>query len=148
MSKTSLAMFTIIKLYYFPKFQDYFSKVKYKKRAPFKRANNHRNSNDSFGNGSMNNSSRVTGSLSTVLEKYRNLAKDATSSGDYIGAENYLQHAEHYSRMLNERNARTNGTTNGKSSDSKKIEEADNSEETKSKLEKKDLTAEEVKSIN
>lgn len=122
--------------------------MKYKKRAPFKRANNHRNSNDSFGNGSMNNSSRVTGSLSTVLEKYRNLAKDATSSGDYIGAENYLQHAEHYSRMLNERNARTNGTTNGKSSDSKKIEEADNSEETKSKLEKKDLTAEEVKSIN
>jgi len=122
--------------------------VKYKKRAPFKRANNHRNSNDSFGNGSMNNSSRVTGSLSTVLEKYRNLAKDATSSGDYIGAENYLQHAEHYSRMLNERNARTNGTTNGKSSDSKKIEEADNSEETKSKLEKKDLTAEEIKSIN
>ncbi len=122
--------------------------MKYKKRAPFKRANNHRNSNDSFGNGSMNNSSRVTGSLSTVLEKYRNLAKDATSSGDYIGAENYLQHAEHYSRMLNERNARTNGTTNGKSSDSKKIEEADNSEETKSKLEKKDLTAEETKSIN
>ena len=50
--------------------------------------------------------------------------------------------------MLNERNARTNGTTNGKSSDSKKIEEADNSEETKSKLEKKDLTAEEIKSIN
>jgi len=122
--------------------------VKYKKRAPFKRANNHRNSNDSFGNGSMNNSSRVTGSLSTVLEKYRNLAKDATSSGDYIGAENYLQHAEHYSRMLNERNARTNGTTNGKSSVSKKIEEANDSEETKSKLEKKDLTAEEIKSIN
>ena len=122
--------------------------MKYKKRAPFKRANNHRNSNDSFGNGSMNNSSRVTGSLSTVLEKYRNLAKDATSSGDYIGAENYLQHAEHYSRMLNERNARTNGTTNGKSSNSKKIEEADSSEETKSKLEKKDLMAEEIKSIN
>ena len=88
------------KLYYFPILQDYFSKVKYKKRAPFKRANNHRNSNESFGNGSMNNSSRVTGSLSTVLEKYRNLAKDATSSGDYVGAENYLQHAEHYSCLL------------------------------------------------
>jgi len=121
--------------------------VKYKKRAPFKRANNHRNSNESFGNGSMNNSSRVTGSLSTVLEKYRNLAKDATSSGDYIGAENYLQHAEHYSRMLNERNARTNGT-NGKSNASKKIEDAESSEETKSKLEVNDLAAEKVKSIN
>ena len=87
--------------------------MKYKKRAPFKRANNHRNSNESFGNGSMNNSSRVTGSLSTVLEKYRNFAKDATSSGDYVGAENYLQHAEHYSRMINERNSRTNGNSNG-----------------------------------
>jgi hypothetical protein len=121
--------------------------VKYKKRAPFKRANNHRNSNESFGNGSMNNSSRVTGSLSTVLEKYRNLAKDATSSGDYIGAENYLQHAEHYSRMLNERNARTNGT-NGKSNASKKIEDTESSEETKSKLEVNDQAAEKVKSIN
>ena len=122
--------------------------MKYKKRAPFKRANNHRNSNESFGNGSMNNSSRVTGSLSTVLEKYRNLAKDATSSGDYVGAENYLQHAEHYSRMLNERNARTNGASNGKSNGSKKIEDTDNSEETKSKLGEKDLGADEAKSIN
>ena len=122
--------------------------MKYKKRAPFKRANNHRNSNESFGNGSMNNSSRVTGSLSTVLEKYRNLAKDATSSGDYVGAENYLQHAEHYSRMLNERNARTNGASNGKSNGSKKIEDTDNSDETKSKLEEKDLGADEAKSIN
>ena len=122
--------------------------MKYKKRAPFKRANNHRNSNESFGNGSMNNSSRVTGSLSTVLEKYRNLAKDATSSGDYVGAENYLQHAEHYSRMLNERNARTNGASNGKSNGSKKIDDTDNSEETKSKLGEKDLVADETKSIN
>jgi hypothetical protein len=113
-------------LYHFPKLQDYFSKVKYKKRAPFKRANNHRNSNESFGNGSMNNSSRVTGSLSTVLEKYRNLAKDATSSGDYVGAENYLQHAEHYSRMINERNARTNNSTNLKSNGTSKTSESEN----------------------
>ena len=76
--------------------------MKYKKRQPFKRSNNHRNSNESFGNGSMNNGSRVTGSLSTVLEKYKNLAKDATSSGDYVGAENYMQHADHFTRVLNE----------------------------------------------
>ena len=42
------------------------------------------------------------------LEKYKNLAKDATSSGDYVAAENYLQHAEHFVRVLNERNARNN----------------------------------------
>ena len=120
--------------------------MKYKKRAPFKRANNNRNSNESFGNGSMNNSSRVTGSLSTVLEKYRNLAKDATSSGDYVGAENYLQHAEHYSRMINERNARTNGTSNGKANGSHKIDETIDVETSKAKSIIEET--EESKSIN
>lgn len=118
--------------------------MKYKKRAPFKRANNHRNSNESFGNGSMNNSSRVTGSLSTVLEKYRNLAKDATSSGDYVGAENYLQHAEHYSRMINERNARTNGTSNGRANGSHKKDDPNDIETLKEITEE----TEESKSIN
>ena len=122
--------------------------MKYKKRAPFKRANNHRNSNESFGNGSMNNSSRVTGSLSTVLEKYRNLAKDATSSGDYVGAENYLQHAEHYSRMINERNARTNGTSNGKTNGSHKIDETSDAETPKAKSKEISEETEESKSIN
>ena len=122
--------------------------MKYKKRAPFKRANNHRNSNESFGNGSMNNSSRVTGSLSTVLEKYRNLAKDATSSGDYVGAENYLQHAEHYSRMINERNARTNGTSNGKANGSHKIDETSDAETPKAKSKEISEETEESKSIN
>ena len=122
--------------------------MKYKKRAPFKRANNHRNSNESFGNGSMNNSSRVTGSLSTVLEKYRNLAKDATSSGDYVGAENYLQHAEHYSRMISERNARTNGTSNGKTNGSHKIDETNDAETPKAKSKDISEETEESKSIN
>ena len=122
--------------------------MKYKKRAPFKRANNHRNSNESFGNGSMNNSSRVTGSLSTVLEKYRNLAKDATSSGDYVGAENYLQHAEHYSRMINERNARTNGSSNGKLNGSTKSEESNGTETSEPTSSDKDTASKETKSIN
>ena len=122
--------------------------MKYKKRAPFKRANNHRNSNESFSNGSMNNSSRVTGSLSTVLEKYRNLAKDATSSGDYVGAENYLQHAEHYSRMINERNARTNGTSNGKPNGAHKLDESNEAETPKAKSKEISEETEESKSIN
>ena len=122
--------------------------MKYKKRAPFKRANNHRNSNESFGNGSMNNSSRVTGSLSTVLEKYRNLAKDATSSGDDVGAENYLQHAEHYSRMINERNARTNETSNGKANGSHKIDVSNNAVSPKEKSKEISEDTEESKSIN
>ena len=112
--------------------------MKYKKRPPFKRSNNHRSSNESFGNGSMNNGSRVTGSLSTVLEKYKNLAKDATSSGDYIGAENYMQHAEHYSRMINERNARNNNYSNVASNGSlTKESDAKESDSKESKSEKK-----------
>ena len=71
---------------------------------PFKRSNNHhRRQGDSSNSGP-----KVSGNLTTVLEKYKNLAKDATSSGDYVAAENYLQHAEHFVRVLNERNARNN----------------------------------------
>jgi len=35
-----------------------------------------------------------------VLEKYLALARDASSSGDYVSAENFFQHAEHYYRIL------------------------------------------------
>ncbi len=35
-----------------------------------------------------------------LLEKYNNLAREALSSGDKILSENYLQHADHFSRIL------------------------------------------------
>jgi hypothetical protein len=44
---------------------------------------------------------KVKGTAAQVLEKYQALARDALSSGDRIMAENYLQHAEHYFRLLN-----------------------------------------------
>lgn len=44
---------------------------------------------------------RIRGTAWQVHEKYLALAKDATSSGDSIMAENYLQHAEHYQRIIN-----------------------------------------------
>ena len=43
---------------------------------------------------------KVRGSASHIAEKYVNLARDATVSGDRIIAENYLQHAEHYFRIV------------------------------------------------
>lgn len=46
--------------------------------------------------------SRVRGTAFQINEKYLSLAKDAASSGDLILAENYLQHAEHYQRIINE----------------------------------------------
>ena len=44
---------------------------------------------------------RIRGTATQVYEKYCALAKDAIGAGDSIMAENYLQHAEHYSRIMN-----------------------------------------------
>lgn len=44
---------------------------------------------------------RIRGTAHQVCEKYLALAKDAASSGDSILAESYLQHAEHYQRIIN-----------------------------------------------
>src|SRR4051812_18419847 len=44
---------------------------------------------------------KVRGSAAQVLERYLAMARDASSAGDRIAAENYLQHAEHYYRVLN-----------------------------------------------
>ena len=45
-------------------------------------------------------------SIEKVISKYQQLAKDAQSSGDPVLVENYLQHAEHYSRKLSEINVK------------------------------------------
>ena len=37
-----------------------------------------------------------------LIEKYNDLAREALSSGDKILSENYLQHADHFTRILNE----------------------------------------------
>ena len=42
--------------------------------------------------------------LERVIEKYKNLAKEALGSGDKILHENYLQHSDHYARILSEVN--------------------------------------------
>lgn len=44
---------------------------------------------------------RIRGTAHQVFEKYVLLAKDAASAGDRILAESYLQHAEHYQRVIN-----------------------------------------------
>ena len=43
---------------------------------------------------------KVRGAAQHIYEKYQQLARDAGSSGDRVLAENYLQHAEHYFRVL------------------------------------------------
>ena len=43
---------------------------------------------------------KIRGTAAHVYEKYLQLARDAGSSGDRVMAENYLQHAEHYYRII------------------------------------------------
>ena len=43
---------------------------------------------------------KIRGTPSHIAEKYMSLARDAQSSGDPVLAENYLQHAEHYNRII------------------------------------------------
>ena len=37
-----------------------------------------------------------------LIEKYNDLAREASSNGDKILSENYMQHADHFTRILNE----------------------------------------------
>ncbi len=43
---------------------------------------------------------RIRGTAAHIAEKYTTLSRDALSSGDLVAAENYLQHAEHYNRLI------------------------------------------------
>ncbi|MBB4232740.1 DUF4167 domain-containing protein [Rhizobium mongolense] len=43
---------------------------------------------------------KIRGTAQHIAEKYSQLARDAQSSGDRVIAENYLQHAEHYYRII------------------------------------------------
>jgi len=48
---------------------------------------------------------RIRGTSQQLFEKYLQLGRDATSSGDRVLAESYFQHAEHYFRILGAMNA-------------------------------------------
>jgi hypothetical protein len=54
---------------------------------------------------------RIRGTAQQLFEKYLQLGRDATSSGDRVTAEGFFQHAEHYFRVLNAMNqaAQQNG---------------------------------------
>ncbi|MEI9989803.1 MAG: DUF4167 domain-containing protein [Rhizomicrobium sp.] len=70
----------------------------------------HNNGGGGGGGGNVHNPNRtfdssgpevkIRGSASNVYEKYLQLARDANASGDRVMAENYLQHAEHYYRIM------------------------------------------------
>jgi hypothetical protein len=45
---------------------------------------------------------KVRGTPQQIYDKYLTLARDAQTAGDRVTAENFLQHAEHYQRLLSE----------------------------------------------
>tara|TARA_A100001011_G_scaffold390229_1_gene473249 strand:+ start:117 stop:470 length:354 start_codon:yes stop_codon:yes gene_type:complete len=76
--------------------------------------NNFSNGNLNFNrNGSMNNPHNVE----KTMHKFQQLAKDAQSNGDPVLVENYLQHADHYSRRLAELNERNKDTLSKEKND-------------------------------
>ena len=80
-------------------------------RSGFRPRNNGgQNSNGHFQSNGNGGISRNNGSMTNpfnvekTVQKYQQLAKDALTSGDPVLHENYLQHAEHFSRRLSELN--------------------------------------------
>ena len=59
---------------------------------------------DSFSNDYRKNNFRPTQSAEKLLEKYTNLAKEASTSGDKTLSENYFQHADHFMRVVDDKN--------------------------------------------
>ena len=59
-----------------------------------------------------------------LIEKYNNLAREALSTGDKILSENYFQHADHFTRILNEK-----GTQRKMSFKNKDLEETTDTNE-------------------
>tara|TARA_B100001248_G_scaffold204058_1_gene158218 strand:+ start:181 stop:585 length:405 start_codon:yes stop_codon:yes gene_type:complete len=62
--------------------------------------NNNFSNNDTF---QRKISGRNNHNASKLIEKYNNLAREALSTGDKILSENYFQHADHFTRVLSER---------------------------------------------
>jgi hypothetical protein len=83
------------------------------RRSGFRRNNrNFKSNGDSpkFGSNFSNNENfkrkspgRNNHNASKLIEKYNDLAREAQSNGDKILSENYLQHADHFTRIFNER---------------------------------------------
>ena len=102
----------------------------------FRRNGNGHKPNGDFNNGSAfkrRHPGKNNQNASKLVEKYNDLAREALSNGDKILSENYLQHSEHFSRILlsqenlrnlNENSSETNVSDQLKfETDNKELEE-------------------------
>ena len=88
-----------------------FQRRRFRHRSKHRDHQRHSNGNgqvrlrpDSFSNGQRKNIFRSTQSAEKLFEKYTNLAKEAMSSGDKTLSENYFQHADHFMRVIDDKN--------------------------------------------
>jgi len=93
-------------------FKNNFRRNRYKNYSD---RNNHKNEDGKIINDLQNgsnfirkNSGRNNHNASKLIEKYSSLAREALSSGDKILSENYFQHAEHFVRVLEEKDVQFN----------------------------------------
>jgi len=73
---------------------------------------------------------RQRGNAAQLLEKYKNMARDAQLAGDRVQSEYYLQFADHYFRMLGENRSRFDEQRPQRGDDSSDEDENDNEDET------------------
>ena len=62
----------------------------------------------SFSNGKIKNNFKPQQSVEKLLERYKILAQEALSSGDKTLSENYLQHVDHFERIVSLKNSNQN----------------------------------------
>ena len=106
---------------------------RFRGRANGRRHTPHRNGSgqsqpgpNPFTNGQPRNSFRSFQSAEKLFEKYTSLAKEAMSSGDKTLSENYLQHADHFIRVIDEKNkTRIQNTSNTSDETTKKDKSED-----------------------
>ena len=67
-----------------------------------------------------------------LIEKYNNLAREALSIGDKILSENYFQHADHFTRILNEQDKFKKIKSSEKNIDSKNLTDSNESKKNNS----------------
>ena len=106
----------------------------------FRRNGNGHKINGDFGNGSSfkrRHPGKNNQNAAKLVEKYNDLAREAQSNGDKILSENYLQHSEHFSRILiSQENSKNNleNSSDTNTSNQVKVESENNEvEETSAK---------------
>ena len=95
---------------------------------------------NSFSNGHKRNYFHNSQNAEKLIEKYNALAKEALSSGDKTLYENYLQHADHFIRMVEDKNKNQNKAQiiDKPALENKNLSENNTIDEDKSTTEKKE----------